>query len=202
MKRKTFTAPLELKAEGDGERGEFKAVFATLNVVDHHGDVTMPGAFEKQEVVVEPWNHDWTLPAGKGVIKADDSEAWIEGQFFLDTNAGRENYQTVKNLGALAEWSYTFDIIEADRGQHAGEEVRFLKKMDVVGVGPVTRGAGIDTRTVAIKSQQDLKNADDKGGEAESAETGDDGKPGGIGPQVVLAQIELIELEAEDAIRH
>lgn len=199
MKRKTFTAPLELKA--DGERGEFKAVFATFNVVDHHGDVTIPGAFEEQEVVVEPWNHDWTLPAGKGVVKSDDNEAWVEGQFFLDTNAGRENYQTVKNLGTLAQWSYTFDIIEANRGQYAGEEVRFLTKMDVVGVGPVTRGAGIDTRTVTIKSQ-DSKNADDEGGEAESAETGDDGKPGGVGPQVVLAQIELIELEAEDDIRY
>ena len=34
-----------------------------------------------------------------------------------------------------------------------GEEVFFLEKMDVWGVGQVTRGAGIGTRTTAIKSR-------------------------------------------------
>lgn len=152
MKRKIFTAPLELKQ--DGEPGEFRAVFATLNVMDLDEDVTPPGAFSEQPVIVEPWNHQWTLPAGKGVVKADDKEAWIEGRFFLDTDVGQENYQTVKNLGDLAEWSYTFDILEADSGVFEGNQVRFLRRMDVVGVSPVSRGAGIDTRTVAIKGHK------------------------------------------------
>ena len=43
MPKKTFTAPLELKA--DGQPGEFKAVFSTLNVIDLDKDVTVPGAF-------------------------------------------------------------------------------------------------------------------------------------------------------------
>lgn len=155
MKRKTFTAPLELKA--DGKQGEFKAVFATFNVKDHDGDVTVPGAFDEQKVVVEPWNHGWTLPAGKGVIKSDDKEAWIEGEFFMDTEAGQENYKTVKNLGDQVKWSYTFNVIEGDRGMYQAEEVRFLRKMDVFGVGPVTRGAGIDTRTATIKNKGEEK---------------------------------------------
>lgn len=199
--KKVFTAPLELKA--DGEEGEFRAVFATLNVEDLDGDVTIPGAFEEQGVIVEPWNHDRTLPTGKGVIKSNETEAWIDGKFFLDTTGGQDTYKTVKNLGDLAEWSYTFNIIDGDWGQHNGNEVYFLRKMDVIGVGPVTRGAGIDTRTVTIKekdkppqpptggSKNEDDNADDDGGEA-----GDDGKPSGIGPQVVLAEIELIELES------
>lgn len=154
MEKKTYTAPFELKE--DGQPGEFRAVFATLNVTDHDRDVTVPGAFEEQAVVVEPWNHGWTLPVGKGMIKANEYEAWIEGQFFLDTEVGKENYQTVKNLGPLAEWSYTFYILEsaeADPAQMNGAD-RILEKMDVIGVSPVTRGAGLNTRTTSIKAQK------------------------------------------------
>lgn len=153
MEQKIFTAPFEFKE--DGLPGEFKAVFATIGVTDLDFDWTEPGAFSEQDVVIEPWNHAWTLPAGKGSIKANKKEAWIEGRFFLDTEVGKENYQTVKNLGPLAEWSYTFNILkstQADPKEYDGANRR-LQKMDVVGVSPVTRGAGINTRTVAIKSE-------------------------------------------------
>lgn len=199
MKQKIFRAPIELKAEGEGGPGEFTAVFATLNVKDLHGDVTTPGAFDEQPVVIEPWNHSYTLPAGKGVIRADDDSAWVEGNFFLDTEAGRENYQTVKNLGGLAEWSYTFDILKADQGEFEGQQVRFLRKMDVVGVGPVTRGAGIDTRTIAIKGAGDGANddaADDEGqagnGEPSSADAD-------LLARISIFEIGLIQLEVDNA---
>lgn len=152
MKQKTFSAPFQIKEDGDP--GEVIAVFATLNVKDHDSDVTIPGAFSEQEVIIEPWNHGWTLPAGKGVIESDEKEAWIDGRFFLDTEVGRENYQTVKNLGPLAEWSYSFNILENGEGEFDGRHVRFLRKLDVVGVGPVTRGAGINTRTEMIKHRE------------------------------------------------
>lgn len=207
MKRKIFTAPLELKQ--DGEPGEFRAVFATLNVMDLDEDVTPPGAFSEQPVIVEPWNHQWTLPAGKGVVKADDKEAWIEGRFFLDTDVGQENYQTVKNLGDLAEWSYTFDILEADSGVFEGNQVRFLRRMDVVGVSPVSRGAGIDTRTVAIKTDRQgvynhlarhLRDADVEPPELKSVSEDEadahgqvsDGKSSDLNTLINLAEIGLI----------
>jgi len=186
MEKKTFTAPIQLKAEGDGEPGEFIAVFATLNVIDHDGDVTVPGAFDEQNVIVEPWNHGWTLPAGKGVIKADDEKAWVEGRFFLDTEVGQENYKTVKNLRDMAEWSYTFNIMERSDGMLEDQKVHYLRKLDVIGVSPVTRGAGIDTHTVAIKG----KNPDDDEGEA------GDGKPSGVDTERIridIAEIELLE---------
>ena len=134
MQQKIFTAPLELKE--DGQPGEFRAVFATLEVTDLDRDWTEPGAFtDGQETIVEPFNHGWTLPAGKGVIRLNEKEAWIEGQFFLDTEVGKENYQTVKGLGSLAEWSYTFNILEsgpADPNEFNGADRRLIK-MDVVG---------------------------------------------------------------------
>jgi HK97 family phage prohead protease len=152
MERKVFHAPLQLKT--GGQEGEFEAVFATFNVVDHHGDITVPGAFtDGQPVIIESWNHGWNLPVGKGAIHSDEGKAWVEGQFLLDTQAGREHYLAIKALGGLVEWSYTFDIEESSVETRDGQEVRLLKKMDVWGVGPVTRGAGIDTHTVAIKSE-------------------------------------------------
>lgn len=179
MEQKIFRAPIELKQ--DGEEGTFKAVFATLNVIDWHEDVTEPGAFQNgQEVIVEPWNHAWTLPAGKGAIQSDGREAWIDGRFFLDTEAGRENYQTVKNLGPLAEWSYTFDIEESGEGEFENRRVRFLRKLDVVGVGPVTRGAGIDTRTVGIKQRE----IEDQAGGAVASKSSD-----------LMMKIDVLEIE-------
>lgn len=191
MKQKTFRAPLQLKAEGEGGegRGEFTAVFSTFNVIDHHGDVTVPGAFKEQAVVVEPWNHGWTLPAGKGILKSDDEKAWVEGEFFMETEVGREHYETVKGLGEMGEWSYTFDIEEAGHGNFEGQQVQFLRKLDVVGVGPVTRGAGIDTRTVTVKK----KNGDQGEGEGGGREDADAVKPSGPDADL-LARIDLIEV--------
>jgi hypothetical protein len=158
MEQKIFTAPLELKADGDGQPGEFKAVFATFNVADHQRDWTVPGAFKDgQEAIIESWNHGETLPVGKGVIHSNGKEAWVEGKFFLDTEVGRDHHATVKNLGPLAQWSYTFDIEKAtiaDPSKHPGAE-RVLRALNVVGFSGVTRGAGINTRTVAIKSDDD-----------------------------------------------
>jgi len=161
MNKKTYKASFKLKE--DGEPGEVIAVFATLNKKDHHADVTIPGAFREQEVIIEPWNHSWELPAGKGVIRSNDTEAYFEGAFFMETEAGRENYLTVKSMGDLAEWSYTFDIEESRRGEFEGDEVQFLEKLDVVGVSPVTRGAGIGTRTVFIKSEPDDQGESEEG---------------------------------------
>lgn len=151
--KKTYRAQIEFKADAD-ETGEFEAVFSTFDVIDHHGDVTRRGAFhDGQETLIEPWNHDWGLPVGKGVIRQDDEKAWVEGKFFLETQAGVDHYQVAKSLGSILEWSYTFDIEESRRGQFEEQDVRYLEKLDVWGVSPVTRGAGIDTGTRFIKNQ-------------------------------------------------
>src|SRR4030042_156229 len=146
MKQKIFNTPIILKQ--GGKEGEFTAEFATLEVVDHDGDITKPGAFQDgQETLIEPWNHNYgQLPVGKGVIHEKKDKAVIEGKFFLDTQSGLEHYRVVKALGPLQEWSYTFEILKWAVGQFDGKEVRFLQGLDVWGVAPVTRGAGIDTR--------------------------------------------------------
>ena len=151
MKTKTFRAAMEIKA--DGQPGEFRAVFSTFNVIDHDGDVTLPGAFKDNAAVrISYWGHRWQdLPVGRGVIHQDDKQAWVDGQFFLDTQAGKETYLTVKGLGDLQEWSYGYEILRSENGQHENQDVRFLKELEVPEVSPVLLGAGIDTRTESIK---------------------------------------------------
>jgi HK97 family phage prohead protease len=168
MKQKVFHAHIQLKANSD-ETGEFTAEFATLDVIDHDNDVTRPGAFKDgQETLIEPWNHNYgEPPVGKGVVHEKDDKAIVEGRFFLDTASGLEHYRVVKNVGDIQEWSYTFQVEQASQGIFEDQEVTFLEKLDVWGVAPVTRGAGIDTRTTDIKN---LKNQpEDQAGNGKSS---------------------------------
>lgn len=150
MQRKT-TEYGRLKLSGDA--GAFSAVFVTLNVIDRDGDMVVPGAITNGEAVrIAAWGHAWgDLPVGKGVIYANDREAWVDGQFFLSTEQGRNTYETVKGLGELQEWSFGFDILDSTPGTFKGERVRFLKRLKVHEVSPVLLGAGVRTRTTAIK---------------------------------------------------
>jgi len=151
-KRKEFRGRLKL-LDG-GEPGEFEAVFATLNVIDLDNDVTVPGAFTEDEAVrIAAWGHNWgTLPVGKGNIREEDDQAIVGGKFFLQTAAGKEHYETVKALGELQEWSYSFSILDEEKGEFEGKDVNFLKKLEVYEVSPVMLGAGIGTHTTDIKA--------------------------------------------------
>jgi hypothetical protein len=152
--RKTYTGRMELKA--DGQPGDFRAIFATLQTIDHDKDVTLAGAFQEgQAVRISAWGHKWDeLPVGMGEIHADAKEAWVDGRFFVDTASGKEHYTTVKAMGPLAEWSYGFEVLDSAPGQFDGQDVRFLRKMKVIEVSPVMQGAGINTRTVDIKADK------------------------------------------------
>lgn len=142
----------------DSESGTVEAVFSTFNVRDHDGDVTLPGAFEDgAEVRISAYGHrSWmgALPVGKGRIRMEENRAVLEGQFFLDSESGKQTFVTVKNMGGLQEWSYGYDVIESESGEFNGETVRFLKKLKVHEVSPVLVGAGIETETLRIKEQK------------------------------------------------
>jgi len=217
MKIKGFRGGIEFK--GDGDSGEFQAIFSRFNVIDHDGDVTLPGAFtEAQKVRVSYWGHRWgDLPVGRGEIHQDGEKAWIDGHFFLDTEGGRETYHTVKNLDELQEWSYGFDVIEGAEGQFAGQQVYLLKRLEVHEVSPVMLGAGIGTETVSIKGLSMADPADMQqlhdllvklGAQCAQAKSGKDGErdadgqtrkgaPSGPSPSTLASRIalELIEFD-------
>jgi len=197
MEKKTYRGTISLKEDSD-QTGEFQAVFATTNVIDHDEDVTVPGAFQDgQEAVIEAWNHNYqNLPVGKGAIHERDNKALVDGAFFLDTQGGLEHYKTVKALGPLQEWSYTFEILERSMGKFGDRDVRFLKKLDVWGVAPVQRGAGIGTGTTAIKGAGgDSSDGSSDDADGDGGQTDANGAPSGPTPQVVLADIDIQLME-------
>ena len=81
--------------------------------------------------------------------------------------------------------------------------MQFLRKLDVWGVAPVQRGAGIDTRTVDIKAAKDSKDSGGAGdGVGDGAGDGEgeagDGKPSGRDPRDVQVQIDILKVEFEE----
>jgi hypothetical protein len=154
MVTKLYRAPFDLKLLDGAPEGTFRATFATLNVIDKDGDVTLPGAFiQGQPVKIAAWGHAWgDLTVGKGAIASDDQTAWVDGQFNLNTMAGREHYETVKFNGPEQEWSYGFEITNSSPGQFDSQDVRFLRALNVFECSPVMLGAGVGTRTDEIKA--------------------------------------------------
>lgn len=157
MERKSTTR-VQVK---DADEGRVRVVFATLGVVDKDGDVTEAGAFKSgQPVVVSAYQHgSWqgALPVGKGVIAEDGDEAVADLEFFMDTTHGRDTFLTVKALGDQQEWSYSLHNVKARKGTHEGRGVRFIEGVDVKEVSPVLVGAGVNTRTLDVKSDDGQK---------------------------------------------
>jgi hypothetical protein len=143
---------VEIKSE---DLGQVTAVFSTFDVLDSDGDITLKDAFQAgAEAPISQYGHtSWTgaLPVGKGRIRISGKEAILDGQFFMDTTHGRDAFLTVKQLGRLGEWSYGYQVLEADHGEIAGKPVRYLKRLGVDEFSPVLKGAGVNTRTLATK---------------------------------------------------
>lgn len=156
---------VEIKSASEGRA---LVRFAAYDEVDHHGDVTQKGAFTHgSEVIVSSYNHQsWggALPVGKATLKTRGDAAYAELQFFMNTQAGRETFETVKATGSLQQWSYGFDVKDSEHGMFDtgdGEmAVRFLKEMVVHEISPVLLGAGRSTGTLAVKSYDDGEDYD------------------------------------------
>lgn len=151
---------LELKIT-DADKGEVEAVFSTFNVIDHDGDVLLPGAFEDgAKVRISAYGHrSWwgDLPVGRGTIRAEKDRAVLVGQFFLNTEGGRETFEVIKQMGELQEYSYSLDEIETGLVSDLPEELRganrAIRKVKVFEVSPVLAGASIGTGTLSVKEK-------------------------------------------------
>jgi HK97 family phage prohead protease len=151
---------LEFKAEGEGK---VSAVFSVFNTLDSDGDVVIEDAIKsgfKSGSVPMVWAHKWDMPIGKGLIKQDKDKATFEGEFFMDTESGKEAYNLVKAMGDLQQWSFGYRVNDSERGKFKkGDnelDARYLKDLSVYEVSPVLVGANQDTYTMAIKSNKEL----------------------------------------------
>lgn len=153
MERKTLVGAT-LKELDDAGAGV--AVFATLNVVDKDGDVTLRGAFGKQTAIMLP-AHDWmAVPLGKAQISERADEVIADFQMNLDIPLAKDWHSALKfdleHGEAKQEWSYGFKINDASFGDFDDQEVRFLNSVEVHEISPVVVGAGVGTRTLAVKN--------------------------------------------------
>lgn len=156
---KTFLAEIEFKAE---DEGKFTAKLATLDVIDHDQDVISPGAMTAGgKILLSTFNHASahgpSLPVGFAVIREEKGSALADGEFNLDTILGRETFAALKfnqEHGVKQEWSFAYFTKKVSFGQRDNQNVRFLEELDVFEISPVIRGAGIETNTIAMKSNQ------------------------------------------------
>lgn len=163
MDHKQFT-PGTVK---EAAQGKALVVIATLGVRDKDGDVTLPGYFGEQTAVIQG-SHDWKMPSlGKAKVYERDNEALAELDFNLDSSGGKDWFGAIAfdlaHPPAKQQYSYGFTIRPGGsvRGEHNGQEVRFLKPLPdgspgvvVHEVSPVLLGAGEGTRTLDAKGQR------------------------------------------------
>lgn len=151
---------IDLEFKNDSE-GRVSAVFSVFNNLDSDGDVVVPGAIKsgfKSGDVPMVWAHKWDMPIGKGQIVSDGDKATFNGEFFMDTESGKEAYKIVKNMGDMQQWSFGYRVNDSERGKFGDDEkdARYLKDLTVYEVSPVLVGANQDTYTMAIKSNTEL----------------------------------------------
>ena len=203
MEKKTFDTELEFKEDAD-QTGQFQAIFSRFDVIDKQGDLTLPGAFEDgAKVKIASWGHRWeNLPVGRGEIHQDKTKAWVDGKFFLDTEAGLETYKTVKNLGELQEWSYGFQVLDSSDDTKDGQKVRVLKSLKTFEVSPVFIGAGNDTVTTAIKSaDEETQDDSDLSGSDVEGEAGSTSNLSGASPEDFKLLIDIVDMEIKNEQR-
>ena len=157
MNNESKNIDIELKDDS----GQVEAVFSIFNSLDSDGDVVMPGAVKsgfKNNQVPMVWSHKWDMPIGKGTINQDKDKAVFKGEFFMDTESGKEAYNLVKNMGDMQQWSFGYKVNDSEFAKADGQDsdARFLKDLTVYEVSPVLVGANQDTYTLAIKSNTEL----------------------------------------------
>lgn len=153
-----FTKSLTITDMDDSGLG--LARIAQLSAIDSDGDTYEAGAFSWKEgggqwCSIIPAHDRRAMPLGKAWLYEEGDWAMAKLHMNLDTQAGADWHKTLKfDLAtgkAVQEWSYGFQVLDADRVQRGGDWQRRLKKLDVDEISPVLRGAGVGTGTIAMK---------------------------------------------------
>lgn len=164
--RETKVMPIVRHVDGDGKA---TVVIASLGgEPDADGDITLPGFFGRQTVPVVP-NHTWSVqPIGKARVFESATEAIAELRFYTKTTSGADYYEAIRadweDGQPVQEYSYGFGLRDGGSsfGDFNGRRVRYLQPLKdgspgvvLHEVSPVLRGAGIGTRTLAVKRHDD-----------------------------------------------
>ena len=144
----------------EGTEGVGTAIIATTNTgPDSDGDVYGPDVLGgKQSTLILPAHDGSNVPLGKSTVYQTETDIRADLVFNMDIEDGRKWASALKfdleNGEPKNEWSYGFRILESSEETRDGERVNILEKLDIFEVSPVVRGAGNNTRTVDIKTDQ------------------------------------------------
>lgn len=137
------------------EEGFFKGYASTFNNIDHHGDIILPGAFQKSlsssENIKLLWQHDHKEPIGIiNNIKEDEKGLLIEGKLLLDLQKAKEAYSLIKNqvINSLSI-GYKID------NYYTKGKTRYLTELTLVEISLVTFPANKNAQIHYIKSEEE-----------------------------------------------
>lgn len=155
----------------NAEEGIVEAFVSGIGNKDSVGDIIQPGAFEKFLRTRKPkgvWSHDWEKPISKTLdiyeVPAGDSRLplkmqlagigglYVKTQFNLNTQLGKDAYETVKFFGDEAEWSIGYQVHNQEYDKKA--KAMLLKEIELFEYSPVLFGANELTSTVSIKAHR------------------------------------------------
>lgn len=147
------TKTIQAYMSPDDESGLLSAIVSTP-AVDKDDDIVLPSAFTHGQKVPLCWSHDWARPVGAGVISVSPDGARFDGKFFLETQSGREAYQTVKAMSAegLQEYSIGFQTLKHSYVEIEGKQIRQIESLRLLEASCVLVGASNNTRTLAVKA--------------------------------------------------
>jgi HK97 family phage prohead protease len=151
IETKRIAGIVTVKGDGGADAGEVEAIFSRFDVIDSDNDIVLASAFTHGQEVPMTLGHDWTRIVGKGRIMVEPGQAVLNGQYFMDTTAGKEAFLVVKGLENLAEWSWGFKTTDAAYEQRGDKTVRVIKAAEVYEVSQVLKGAGVGTYTRDLK---------------------------------------------------
>jgi HK97 family phage prohead protease len=174
MATKSFQARVKAAGPDDGlNDGEFRALVSVFGNRDLVGDVVMPGAFEKtlqdwQESgapIPVLWGHRFDDPDYNigHVLGAEETDKGLEVHAALDLENAKaaQVYRLLKGR-RVKEFSFAYDIEDAQPGKLDGEPVNELHAVKLHEVSVVPLGANPDTELLAVKAGRVLsaKNED------------------------------------------
>jgi HK97 family phage prohead protease len=181
---------------------EVVAVFATTGVIDHDGDVTLPGAFGEQHAAFLFAHNARDLVLGKAQIHEEGNEAVARIKINREIERAREVHSMLKfdmeHGEPLQEFSYGFDPVSYSHGEHEGRKVRFLEKLKVHEVSPVLLGAGLGTHTRSVKCKQ--CGCDPEASDKPTSDNGTCPECGGKKSWPFADQLSLVIAETKDVV--
>lgn len=164
--------PYELKETVVDDKGYFEAYASDFkDEPDDGGDVVMKGAFTESILhggrnrsgIVMLWQHDFKQPLGiYHKIVEDDRGLFVGGQLALGTPTGDTAHVLMK-MRAIKHMSYGYDVLETEdklwkgNGKWDGKNARYLKKVDLWEISPVTFPMLIRTTITNVKAITEAK---------------------------------------------